>query len=217
MSVDSINSVSSINSSAYSTSPTKTTKEKATEEAKSSSENSGVVYEKSDDSQKAASTKKTYTQNTALVNQLKADQEAQKQNLIDIVNKMMSKQTNAYATSVFGSDSDDIWKFLASGDYTVDPETKAKAQADIAEGGYWSVEETSKRILDFATALTGGDPDKLESMRDAFLKGYKQAEEMWGGKLPEISQKTYDAVLKGFDDKAKEYGLENWKSVSETA
>ena len=106
---------------------------------------------------------------------------------------------------------------LAKGDFTVDPETKAQAQADIAEGGYWSVEETSKRILDFATAITGGDPSKLENMRDAFLKGYKQAEETWGGKLPEISQKTYDAVLKGFDEKAKEYGLENWKPVSEQA
>lgn len=215
MSVDSINSVSSVAQSSYKTSATAPKKEKA-EEVKSSSENSGVVYEKSDDT-KTTSPKKTYTQNTALVQQLKADQEAQKQNLIDIVNKMMSKQTNAYATSIFGNDSDDIWKFLAKGDFTVDAETKAKAQADIAEGGYWSVEETSKRILDFATALTGGDPDKLESMRDAFLKGYKQAEEMWGGKLPEISQKTYDAVLKGFDEKAKEYGLENWNPVSEKA
>ena len=213
MSVDSISNVSSAVQTTYQPATTSAKKEKA-EEVKTSSENSGVVYEKSDDT-KTTTPKKTYTQNTALVQQLKADQEAQKQNLIDIVNKMMSKQTNAYATSVFGSDSDDIWKFLAKGDFTVDAETKAQAQADIAEGGYWSVEETSKRILDFATALTGGVPDKLESMRDAFLKGYKQAEETWGGKLPEISRKTYDAVLKGFDEKAKEYGIENWKTASE--
>ena len=215
MSVESINSVSSINTGNYQAPPVAAKKENA-EEVKASSENSGVVYEKSD-SAKVDDSKKTYKPNTALVQQLKADQEAQKQNLINIVNKMMSKQTGAYATSVFGSDSDDIWKFLAKGDFTVDPETKAQAQADIAEGGYWSVEETSKRILDFATAITGGDPSKLENMRDAFLKGYKQAEETWGGKLPEISQKTYDAVLKGFDEKAKEYGLENWKPISEQA
>ncbi|MCR5770099.1 MAG: hypothetical protein K6G87_02560 [Butyrivibrio sp.] len=215
MSVESINSISSLNQSAYQTKAPSGKKEEASKEVKSSSENSGVVYEKSDDTQTSQTAKKTYTQNTALVEQLKADQEAQKQNLINIVNKMMNKQTGAYATSVFGSDSDDIWKFLASGDYTVDAETKAQAQADIAEGGYWSVGETSKRILDFATALTGGDPDKLESMRDAFLKGYKQAEETWGGELPEISKQTYDAVLKGFDDLASEYGLENWSSVSE--
>ena len=48
-------------------------------------------------------------------------------------------------------------------------------------------------------ALTGGDPDKVDSMIDAFKKGYAQAEETWGGKLPEISQKTYDAVLDKFE------------------
>ena len=36
-------------------------------------------------------------------------------------------------------------------------------------------------------------------MRDAFVKGYKQAEKQWGGKLPDISQRTYDAVMKKFD------------------
>ena len=36
-------------------------------------------------------------------------------------------------------------------------------------------------------------------MREAFLKGYKKAEKTWGGKLPDISQRTYDAVLDKFD------------------
>ena len=70
------------------------------------------------------------------------------------------------------------------------------------------VSQTSSRILDFATALTGGDPSKIEEMRNAFKKGYAQAEKTWGGKLPEISQKTYDAVMEGFDKLAKEAGLD---------
>ena len=41
-------------------------------------------------------------------------------------------------------------------------------------------------------------------MREAFKKGFKQAEETWGGELPEISQKTYDAVLEKFDAWANE-------------
>ena len=81
----------------------------------------------------------------------------------------------------------------------MDPETKAQAQADIAEDGYWGVEKTSDRIIQFATALTGGDPDKLDSMIDAFKEGYKQAEKTWGGELPEISKQTYDAVLEKFE------------------
>ena len=41
--------------------------------------------------------------------------------------------------------------------------------------------------------------DALEEMKDAFIKGYKQAEKQWGGELPEISKKTYDAVMEKFD------------------
>ena len=89
---------------------------------------------------------------------------------------------------------------LAKGDFTVDAATKAQAEADIAKDGYWGVNQTTERILDFAKALAGDDPDKLESMREAFEKGYKQAEKTWGGELPDISKQTFDAVMKGFDE-----------------
>ncbi|MDE5825047.1 MAG: hypothetical protein K2H91_10270, partial [Lachnospiraceae bacterium] len=65
--------------------------------------------------------------------------------------------------------------------------------------GYCVVKQTSDLIVSFATALAGNDSKQLEKMRDSFLKGYKQAEKTWGGKLPEISQKTYDAVLEKLD------------------
>ena len=52
------------------------------------------------------------------------------------------------------------------------------------------------------TALAGDDTDALEEMKEAFIKGYKQAEKQWGGELPEISKKTYDAVMKKFDELA---------------
>ncbi len=86
----------------------------------------------------------------------------------------------------------------------MDAATKAQAQADIAEDGYWGVNQTSDRIIDFAKALTGGDPSKAEAMRDAFKKGFEQATKTWGDKLPDISQKTYDAAMKKFDDWAAE-------------
>ena len=113
----------------------------------------------------------------------------------------MGKQADTYGNA------NDIWSFLRSGNYTVDSATKAQAQADIAEDGYWGVNQTSDRIIQFATALTGGDPDKIESMREAFKKGYAQAEKTWGGSLPEISQKTYDAVMEKFDKLAADAGL----------
>lgn len=129
----------------------------------------------------------------AIQEQLKADQEKRQSQLTELVQSMISKQT-----SIFG-EATDIWEFLAKGDYTVDEETKKKAQEAISEDGYWGVKQTSDRILQFATSLAGDDLDALEEMKDAFIKGYKQAEEQWGGKLPEISQKTYDAVMEKFD------------------
>lgn len=159
----------------------------------------GVVYEPSKEA-KSASVKK-YKPDEKLIAKLKADAEARTSQLRSPVEQMMSKQTNTYGKA------NDIWKFLASGEYTVDPATKAQAQADIAEDGYWGVSQTSQRILDFATALTGGNPDKIEEMREAFKKGYAQAEKTWGGELPEISKKTYDAVMDGFDKLAQEAGI----------
>jgi len=82
----------------------------------------------------------------------------------------------------------------------VTPEMRAEAEAMIAEGGYFSVEETAARMLQFAVALTGGDPARAESMRDAVLAGFREAERMWGGNLPQISHDTLEATMAGFDE-----------------
>ena len=184
---------------AYSYSSTESKKAETTQETNSESTNkandTGVIYEPSKEAS-TAGTKKIYTPNTALVQQLKADADARISQLRSLVEKLISGQADSYGKA------NDIWSFLREGNFTVDPATKAQAQEDISEDGYWGVKQTSQRILDFATALTGGDPSKIEEMRSAFQKGYKQAEKTWGGKLPDISQQTYDAVMKGFDDMA---------------
>ncbi|MDE6056000.1 MAG: hypothetical protein K2G55_20110 [Lachnospiraceae bacterium] len=147
-------------------------------------ENSAAVYDK---------TKLSADDRKAIVAQLKADQEKRQSQLTDLVHNMMNTQTNTFGQA------NNIWQFLSKGNYTVDADTQKKAQEAISEDGYWGVKQTSDRIVSFATALAGNDSKQLEKMRDAFLKGYKQAEKTWGGKLPEISQKTYDAVLEKLD------------------
>jgi len=160
-----------------------------------------AVYEKSEDSSsKTSKTTGRETDRTKIIQQLKADDALRQQQLLDIVHKMMGKQAKTYGIANTDNENDSIWKFLAKGDFTVDAATKAQAQADISEDGYWGVNQTSERILDFAKALAGDNPDKLEQMRSAFEKGYKQAEKTWGGELPEISKNTFDAVMKGFDE-----------------
>ena len=194
MSVNGITNYNAVNTSYE----TKAKTAEKTEEVKTESKaDSGVIYEPSKQ-EAAASTKKIYKQDTALINKLKADAEARTAQLRSLVEKIMLGQGNAIGTA------DDIWSFLRTGNFTVDAETKAQAQADIAEDGYWGVNQTSDRIVDFAKALCGGDPDKIEEMREAFEKGFKQAQDTWGGELPEISQKTYDAVMEKFDTWAAE-------------
>ena len=157
-----------------------------------------MVYEKSES---ASTNKATYSINkmsdedrAALVKQLKADQANREQQLTDIVHKMMSGQAKAYGQAT------DMWKFLASGEYTVDATTKAQAQEDISEDGYWGVKQTSQRLFDFACALAGDDVDKMKEMQAAMEKGFKQATGAWGKELPSICKDTFDAANKLFDD-----------------
>ena len=159
-----------------------------------------AVYEKSEENSSTSKVSSKETDRTKIIQQLKADDALRQQQLLDIVHKMMGKQAKTYGIANTDNDEDSIWKFLAKGDFTVDAATKAQAQEDISDNGYWGVKQTSERILDFAKALAGDDPEKLEKMRSAFEKGYKQAEKTWGGELPDISKQTFDAVMKGFDE-----------------
>ncbi len=186
-----INSVNSVTTQQTYTTPTTDTVEKVTDNTKDTTKtDTGVVYEKSSETSSDTVTKKT---DYALIEKLKADAEQRTAQLRSLVEKMMTKQGVAIGTA------DSMWSFLAKGDFTVDAETQAQAQADIAEDGYWGVEQTSDRILDFAKALSGNDPEKADLLLDAFKQGFEEATKTWGDELPEISQRTYDAVLEKFE------------------
>lgn len=164
-------------------------------------ETNGAVYEKGKD-QDTVNKTSSQTSRAKILEQLKADAEKRNEQLRSIVEKMMTKQGQAIGNA------DSMWSFLAKGNFTVDAQTKAQAQKDIAEDGYWGVEQTSDRIVDFAKALSGSDPDKADELLEAFKKGFKQATKTWGSNLPDISQRTYDAVVDKFD---------KWKNGTEDA
>lgn len=188
MAINSItNSVAAQQASTYTATKTDYTEKKSESSTKT---DTGVVYEKSSDQTSGTVTKKT---DYALVNKLKADAEERTSQLRSLVEKMMTKQGVAIGTA------DSMWSFLAKGDFTVDEATRAQAQADIADDGYWGVDQTSDRILDFAKALSGNDPEKADLLLDAFKKGFKEATKSWGQDLPDISQRTYDAVVEKFN------------------
>ncbi len=88
------------------------------------------------------------------------------------------------------------------GDQEIDLEQVDVEQAAglISEDGYFGVEQTSDRIVDFSIALTGNDPERIDAVREGIEKGFNEALDAFGGWLPEISYKTYDAVQEKLDD-----------------
>lgn len=177
------------------------TEAKADSSAVETAEDTGVVYEPSKDSETAKTASASFNMNSKVdsetIAKLKADADSRLSQLKGIVEQLISKQGKA-------ADNASMWsqfrQGIEDGSIKVDAATAKQAAEDISEDGYWGVKQTSERILDFAKALTGGDSAKAEEMRSAIEKGFKQAAKLWGGDLPEISQKTYDAVMKGIDD-----------------
>ena len=209
MSVQSImNNVAAANVDTTSKATEKTNEQvtTSTTEKTTGFEETAVVYEKSSATETAKSTtanKNAGIDREALIAQMKADTEARMNQLTSIVQQMMTGQGKAFSLA---TNNEDIWKFLASGDYTVTEAAKLQAQEDISEDGYWGVEQTSERILDFAKALAGGDASKADELLDAFKKGYEEATGAWGKDLPSISEETYKAVEEKF---------EAWKNESQ--
>ena len=202
MSVNSVSGASGQDMYAYSSAA----KSNVKDDAKDKTGDAGAVYEKSSGAAKSATysiNKMSAKDRAELVSQLKADQESRQSQLVNIVQQMMGKQATSYSIATA---SDDMWKFLAKGDFTVDAATKAQAQADIAEDGYWGVKQTSQRLFDFASALAGDDVEKMKEMQAAMEKGFKLATKAWGKELPSISNDTLSAANQLFDDyyKSKE-------------
>lgn len=204
-------SVGNIGSSSYTNDLISQIKGNTSTDAKTSdattmkaTDDTSVVYEPSGETVKTSSTKSSKV-DADTIEKLKADADARHAQLKGIVEQLISKQSNASKTA-------SIWEQfkngVLNGTIEVDPATAKQAQEDISEDGYWGVKQTSERILDFAKAISGNDSEKAEEMRDAIKKGYEAAAKLWGGELPEISQKTYDAVMKGIDD---------WKAEDEKA
>ena len=137
--------------------------ENTTEEA------AAVVYQKS--SKDAVKSAKA---DLDIVNRMKADLQKRKDQLRSLVEQMLNKQGKAF------TDATDMWEMLRTGKLEVDPATAQQAQADIAEDGYWGVEQTSNRLVEFAKGLAGNDAAYADELLAAMKKGFEQATGEWG-------------------------------------
>jgi hypothetical protein len=153
-------------------------------------EDTAAVYEKNGSKE----TGRVYQRDNASVERMLKEADKRAQSLRDLVEKMLLKQGETFTAGT------DIYALLREGKVQVDPETKAQAQKDIAEDGYWGVKQTSERLVSFAKALTGGDPSKADSMIDAVKKGFEEATKVWGGDLPDICKSTMDDAISKLEE-----------------
>jgi hypothetical protein len=161
---------------------------KVKEEVTPANNDDAVVYEKTSDN------KKVYQRDQATIDRLLSEAEASANRLKDLVERMLLKQGQTIDKAT------NIYSLLREGKVEVDEETRLQAQKDIAEDGYWGVEQTSERLFSFAKALTGGDPSKADEMIKAVKKGYEAAEKAWGGSLPQISKDTLERTISKIED-----------------
>lgn len=89
-----------------------------------------------------------------------------------------------------------------AGDTEVDLRSLSQAEAQdlVADDGYFGVEKTSERIFNFAVGIAGGDPSRIDAIREGVQQGFNEALDAFGGWLPDISYDTYDAVMNKLDE-----------------
>lgn len=78
--------------------------------------------------------------------------------------------------------------------------TPQEAEQLIADDGYFGVEQTSDRIVEFAKGIAGGDPARIDAIKAGIDKGFNEAKQAFGDWLPDISYSTYDRVMEKLDD-----------------
>ncbi len=116
------------------------------------------------------------------ISMLKGETDKNFQSLRDIVTDLLKRQ---------GVELDKLQK----GDTVkVDDKARADAAKMIADDGPLGAEKTAERIVQFAKSISGGDTGKLDTLRAAIEKGFKEAEKAFGGQLPDISKKTMELV-----------------------
>jgi len=167
----------------------------ATEAAdKTAKEDSAAVYEKSTATKKD-SANKIYNKD-AIVGKLKADQQNRITSMQTLVEKLLNKQKGTFDLA----NGKNLAATFRSAAGLASPEDIARAKADIAEDGYWGVEQTSDRLVSMAIALSGGDTEKADELKAAIQKGFDKATAAWGEDLPQICKDTLDVTMKKMDD-----------------
>jgi len=67
--------------------------------------------------------------------------------------------------------------------------------------GFFGIEQTSNRVANFVFSFAGDDVELLKEGRDGIIRGFEEAQKLFGNQLPEISFKTQEKTLELIDSK----------------
>ncbi len=76
-----------------------------------------------------------------------------------------------------------------------------EAKALVSEDGFFGVTQTSNRLADFVLSGGADNLDRLKAGREGIIRGFNEAEKIWGEKLPDISYETLNKALAKIDEK----------------
>ncbi|MGB7403026.1 MAG: hypothetical protein WA916_10610 [Arcobacter sp.] len=82
--------------------------------------------------------------------------------------------------------------------------TANEAKDLVSDEGFFGINKTSERVSNFAFSISNNDVELLKKSREGLVKGFDEAEKLWGGKLPEISYQTQDKTLELVDKRIAE-------------
>ncbi|HHB76016.1 MAG TPA: hypothetical protein ENK84_05695 [Desulfobulbus sp.] len=86
-----------------------------------------------------------------------------------------------------------------NGEIDISAVTPQEAKDLTDDDGYFGVDKTSDRIVKLAIGIAGGDPSRIDAIKEGVDKGFQEALKAFDGKLPDISYDTYDAVMEKLD------------------
>ena len=85
--------------------------------------------------------------------------------------------------------------------------SQEEASTLVGEDGFFGVQQTSERIAGFVISGASGDEERLREGKKGIVQGFKDAEQMWGEKLPDIAYETIDKAVAMIDKALIEGGF----------
>ena len=79
--------------------------------------------------------------------------------------------------------------------------TQDEAKQLVSDEGFFGVTQTSDRVSNFVFNFAGDNLEILQKGREGIVKGFQEAEKLFGGELPDISYKTQERTLALIDEK----------------